>query len=198
MDPLNILFGFLIGLLVYHIVNQFLGTHYEIVREELSEEEVERITTARGNLINDICDAVGDAWNVPKESFNVNMELMPHEVTLITLVYKNNLIRIYIYWSRNQIQINLTRRTDERSKIYKKSFAFNKKHCLEKIYTFFEKYKPLVEKDDVDTEEKVEELRKNLVGKLTDAIEGMIEEKVQEHLQKLLEQVEQEEEQDHE
>lgn len=197
MDPLNIIFGFLIGLLVYHIVNHFFGTHYEIVREELSDEEAQRITTARGNLINDVCDAIGDAWNVPQESFQVNMELMPHEVTLITLVYKNNLIRIYMYWSRHQIQINLTRRVDERSKIYKKSFVYNKKHCLENVYTFFEKHKPSIEQDATDTKEKVEELRKNLVEKLTDSIEGMIDEKVQEHLQKLLEQVEQEE-QDHE
>lgn len=180
--------GALIGLLICVTFVQFLTKpQYVITTEELPEEEVKRITDARASYINNICDAAGDAWDLKPDDFNSNAELLPNEVTLVSLIYKNNLIRIYTYWSKNITHITLTRKLEKGSKIYEKSFDFRKKNALENIYTFLEKYKPASDKKAADAKEII-------VERLTTVIENVVEQKVQEKLEKMLAELEEKEE----
>ena len=187
------LLGALIGLLFCTVIAHLMtAPRYIMTTEELSEEEVKRITDARANYINNICDAAGDAWDLKPDDFNSNAELLPNEITLVTLIYKNNLIRIYTYWSKNITQITLTRKFEKGSKVYKKSFDFRKKNALENIYIFLEKYRPASDKKAADAKEMI-------VEKLTTVIENVVEQKVQEKLQKMLADLEEkEDDKDHE
>lgn len=197
MNPGYIILGVLLGvlfILLIYMLSQHFG--FEIVEEPISEEAAERLVNARANILNNICDTVGDAWCVRRDDLNVNMELIPHENTLVTMVYKNNLLRIYIYWREQRVQVNLTRRLDvNKSKVYKKSFGLNRKSMLENVYSYLEKYKP--EQEENDSSEGVAAAKEAIAEKLTQMIEDMIDEKVEEKLTKMLEQLN-EEEKDHE
>ena len=196
MDPLSIVFGFLLGLLVYHLVSHiFFKVAYTVVSEPLPEEEVKRITNARGSLLENILDTLGDAWDVDREQFNCNMELLPNEVTLATVIYRNSLVRVYVDWNKKKIQTAVTQKKKGKSNIYRKSFSLYSKNTLENMYAFYEKFKRNLEQGAA-SQEKVEQVREAMVEKLTTLIENMVEEKVHDHLEKMLENLEQQEETD--
>ena len=195
MNPGYIVLGVLVVLLFITLFSNF---QVKVVEEvPLSQEESERIVQSRANLLNNICDTVGDAWDLSRDDINTNMELMPGENTLVTMIYRNNLLRIFIYWNSKKVQVNLTRKFNNRtSKIYKKSFSLYKKNMLEDVFKYLEKYKPAKEEIAAEDEEKVAAVKEAIVEKLGEAIEQMIDEKVQEKLAKILEQLEENE--DHE
>ena len=193
MNPGYVVLGVLFILLIYML---FKGFGFEVVEEPISEEAAERIVNARANILNNICDTVGDAWGVLRDDLNVNMELIPHENTLVTMIYKNNLLRIYVYWKEKRVQINLTKRLDaNKSKVYKKSFGLYRKSMLENVYSYLEKYKP--EQEESISSEGIAAAKEVIVEKLTQIIEDIIDEKVEEKLTKMLEQLDKEE-RDHE
>ena len=195
MNPGYIVLGILFILLIYILFKGF-GFGFEVVEEPVSEEAAERLVNARANILNNICDTVGDAWCVRRDDLNVNMELIPHENTLVTMVYKNNLLRIYVYWKEKRVQINLTRRLEAgKSKVYKKSFGLYRKSMLENVYSYLEKYKP--EQEENISSEGIAATKEVIVEKLTQIIEDIIDEKVEEKLTKMLEQLDKEEK-DHE
>ena len=195
MRPEIIILGVLLGLLIYTLFSNF---GIEVVNEPVSEEEADRLVKSRANMLTNICDTVGDAWDVSRDDINTNMELIPHENTLVTMIYKNNLLRIYVYWGSKQVQVNLTRKFNNgTSKVYKKSFGLYRKNMLENVYKYLEKYKPAKEENTAEDEERVAAVKEAVVDKLSEYIEQIVDEKVHERLEELLKQLE-EDEKDHE
>ena len=194
MRPEFIILGVLLGLLIYTLFSNF---GIEVVSEPVSEEEADRLVKSRANMLTNICDTVGDAWDLPRESINTNMELIPHENTLVTMIYKNNLLRIYVYWDSKQVQVNLTQKLDNgKSKVYKKSFGLYRKNMLEDVYSYLEKFKPTKEENAAE-DERVAAVKEAVVDKLSEYIEQIVDEKVHERLDELIKQLE-EDEKDHE
>lgn len=188
------LLGALIGLLIcIAICDIITKPQYVVTTEELPEEEVKRITEARANIVGNFCNTVGDAWDIQPDNFDSHAELLPNEITLVTLIHKNNLIHIYVNWSKHMVHFALSRKEEKTTKIYKKSFDYHKENALEKVYKFLEKHKPAIQ------EKPSGEIREEVANRLTTVIENMIDQKVQEKLEKMLAELEEKEEaKDHE
>jgi len=179
---LGLLIAFLFIDLIYSISKYIINQQTEITVQPISEVEVEQINTSRKNLINNLCDTIGDAWEVPQDELQLTASLMPQSSTVMTVIYKINLIRFYIYWDKNRIDMSITRRNDETKVIGKKSIRFNKKNYLEKEFTFLEKYKPANEENaaqQIDIND--------IVNRLSDAIENEVKEQVHKEIQKYFE-----------
>lgn len=163
--------GIVIGVFYrLHTLNEG-GVMYE---EVVDEDATKALTVARTNLSNNICHTLTDAWQLTDKEVSFSAELISSQTTLLTVLYKNNLVRFYINWEREKVKISLTRRVESISTITQKTFSIKEsKISFEKMYAFFEKNQP------ADIFEG-EEIQPDLVSALAQVIDTVVDRKIAE------------------
>ena len=159
-----------IGLIILGIVFLLNFPVYTEVEEERSDKEIEQVISMRANTVQNVVDALCDAWNLREGDFDPKAEMLPTGTTLVTAIYQRSLIRFYLNWKRNKIRICITIKYADKSRIYTKLFRLKEKQVFEKVYAFFEKYNPASEQQPATSQDKIE--------KLADILETIIEQKV--------------------
>lgn len=183
MEPLIIL-----GLIVLGIIFLLNFPVITETKEELSDKEMEQELNVRVNTVHNLVDALCDAWNLREGDINPKAEMLPTGVTLVTAFYQRSLIRFYLNWKRNKVRICITTQYADKSRIYTKSFRIKEKQVFEKVFAFFEKYKPASEQQPAIPQDRID--------KLSTVFETIIEQKVRLVIEEKLAQCE-EDEKDH-
>ena len=147
-----------------------------------------KIISVRANTVQNVVDALCDAWNLREGDIDPKAEMLPTGTTLVTAFFQRSLIRLYFNWKRNKVRICITTKYADKSRIYTKVFRIKEKQVFEKVFAFFEKYKPASEQQPAVPQDRMD--------KLTDVFETIVEQKVRLVIEEKLAQCE-EDEKDH-
>lgn len=178
--------GWLIGIAIALILAGFIGlmlvkiysnTHQVVYEMKDSENDpyLKYLADCRSNFIDNLIHTIQDAWHLPDKAMHeaVCCEQLGDNCSLVTIPYKNNLVRFYIYWKRNYVRVTHISNDERKETIRKLKLRIKQDAVdLEKLYKFFAKRKAI---RDLTEEEK-----NKIVEKMRDQLSKMSREEQQE------------------
>lgn len=134
----------LLILVVFVLIFTRINSTEEIIAIEPSEEQLKQSIQAKVNLTEELIATFLDAWGINEDNVTINLALLPHDITLITISYVHFLIRFYVKWGSDKVTVSIAQ-NGKKFKISKRTFSLKEhKMAFEKILRFFKKKKPAV------------------------------------------------------
>lgn len=112
-----------ICLLVYYVffkAPQETGEY--VVESGATNPYLEQIGKFRDTFVNNLITAFGVVWFCKKEELHVTVQPSDWDNHLITLIYKNHIVRCYVNWNRNKVRISYTFQASSLTHIKSKTF----------------------------------------------------------------------------
>lgn len=155
----------LVAYLIYYFAPRG-QIEYEL-KDSDNDPYMKFVSECRTRLVNSMISAIQDAWLLNSEDLQVDGALLGTGTSLITIPYKNHLIKFYIYWDKKKVIITHISNQDgeefcKRLKLKIVDDAVN----LEKIYNFFHKEKLVVPLEQKEKDAIINKMRE-LVEKLS-------------------------------